>query len=102
MIARLKEEQKRKLAKLTADYDSTVAALITDQNMKLEEWQEEELTKLKVCSLLDFGPYSRAQPGLDFEVRYWFSVERKSLSVIFFVLMTPPRQGIEGRKKRYR
>lgn len=46
IIGKLKEEQKRKLANLTADYDATVAALIDNQTLKLESVQSSEAEAL--------------------------------------------------------
>ncbi|KAL4003304.1 Protein kinase domain family protein [Acanthocheilonema viteae] len=47
MIVKLKEEQKRKLATLAGQYESTIESLLRDLTVKLESWQEDELKALK-------------------------------------------------------
>ncbi|MCP9258326.1 Serine/threonine-protein kinase TAO1 [Dirofilaria immitis] len=47
MIIKLKEEQKRKLATLAGQYESTIESLLRDLTVKLESWQEDELKVLK-------------------------------------------------------
>ncbi|EFO25500.1 STE/STE20/TAO protein kinase [Loa loa] len=47
MILKLKEEQKRKLATLAGQYESTIESLLRDLTVKLESWQEDELKALK-------------------------------------------------------
>lgn len=39
MIVKLKEEQKRKLATLAGQYESTIESLLRDLTVKLESWQ---------------------------------------------------------------
>lgn len=39
MIIKLKEEQKRKLATLAGQYESTIENLLRDLTVKLESWQ---------------------------------------------------------------
>uniref|UniRef100_A0A0R3RQN7 non-specific serine/threonine protein kinase n=1 Tax=Elaeophora elaphi TaxID=1147741 RepID=A0A0R3RQN7_9BILA len=47
MIIKLKDEQKRKLATLAGQYESTIESLLRDLTVKLESWQEDELKALK-------------------------------------------------------
>ncbi|CAG9534831.1 unnamed protein product [Cercopithifilaria johnstoni] len=47
MIIKLKEEQKRKLATLAGQYESTIESLLRNLTVKLESWQEDELKALK-------------------------------------------------------
>lgn len=47
MIAKLKEEQKRKLAILALRYETTIESMVQNQTVKLESWQEDEAKSLR-------------------------------------------------------
>lgn len=47
MIAKLKDEQKRKLAILAGQYETTIESMVQDLTVKLESWQEDEAKALK-------------------------------------------------------
>uniref|UniRef100_A0A5S6QQ87 non-specific serine/threonine protein kinase n=1 Tax=Trichuris muris TaxID=70415 RepID=A0A5S6QQ87_TRIMR len=47
VIARLKEEQKRKLALLAEQYEGSIGEVMENQTVKLETWQEEEAKQTK-------------------------------------------------------
>lgn len=47
VITKLKEEQKRKLATLAGQYETSIENMVQDQTVKLESWQEDEAKALK-------------------------------------------------------
>ena len=50
MIAKLKDEQKRKLAILASRYETTIESMVQNQTVKLESWQV-------CCLLINFNPF---------------------------------------------
>lgn len=61
MIAKLKEEQKRKLATLAGQYESTIESLVRDLTVKLESWQ----VRIWFCFEFQDNPFIICLFGMD-------------------------------------